>query len=141
MYQALYHSLKITSISDEDEEENANDGSQKIVKSTASLIEVCDDPDVKADAKLMDELQAVIEKNPTSILFTPFITQIKSVQAKARRSLRKRIEYKLASQKSNNLLEDNDMDQVENEEGKYYFPHFVHTCPLDNQRASFLFLY
>ena len=62
MDQALYQSLKITSISDEDDDENANDGGQKIVKSTVSLIDVCDDPDVKADTKLMDELQAVIEK-------------------------------------------------------------------------------
>ena len=64
-------------------------------KKTLSLIGLCQDPDVNADAKFLEDCQSLTDRQQTSKLFTPFISQLKSIQVKARRSLKKRIDHKL----------------------------------------------
>ena len=59
-----------------------------------SLSNLCDDQDVNQDAAFVDDFQSLLERHQTSKLFTPFMSQLKSVQRNARRSLKRRIDQK-----------------------------------------------
>ena len=56
------------------------------------LSNICDDPNVNLDAAFLDNLQMLLETQETSKLFTPYISQFKVINQKARSSLKKRIQ-------------------------------------------------
>ena len=64
-------------------------------KHTLPLTNVCDDPDVNVDASFVDELQALFDRHQTSKLFTPYMSQLRSIHKKSRNNLKRRIEQKL----------------------------------------------
>ena len=82
------------------ETKKSDENEEKIIektksKSLISLTGFCDDPDVNSDAQFMDDLHGIIEKHQTSKLFTPYMSQLKSIHQRARRSLKKRIDQKV----------------------------------------------
>ena len=60
---------------------------------TLSLSNLTDDKDIISDAKFLDDFQSLLEKHQTSKLSTPFMSQLRSVNEKFRRSVKRRIEY------------------------------------------------
>ena len=53
-----------------------------------------DDPEIERDSKLVDDIQKVLQENTeSSVLLRPFVSQLKVTVEKARRSLKRRIEY------------------------------------------------
>ena len=56
------------------------------------LADLCEDIEAKRDGKFLDNLQVLLENQSTSKLLIPYISQLKVVNKKARRSLKKRIE-------------------------------------------------
>ena len=80
---------------DENEIDENNDVVRPGPKEIVSLTNVCDDDDINMDAKFVDDLSALMKSHQTSKLFTPFMAQLKSVQQRSRRSLKKRIDQNL----------------------------------------------
>ena len=69
--------------------------SNKTDESFTCSTNLCNDDEVNMDAKFVDDLNTVMERHQTSKLFTPFMAQLKSVQQRSRRSLKKRIDQNL----------------------------------------------
>ena len=82
--------------SDSDDEEEIREKEEiSEPKENLSLSALCDDPDVKSDAMFIDDCQKLFQKHQTSKLFTPFMSQMKHIHQRARRSVKKRIDQKL----------------------------------------------
>ena len=90
--------------SEEEDTTGTNTETLKPNQRSLTLFNLCDDPDVNADANFVDEFQALLQRHQTSKLFTPFISQMKSVHQKARRSVKKRIDQKLIVSDLNTIL-------------------------------------
>ena len=91
--------------SENDTEGNESKGVTKPArKNVLSLSDRCNDPEVNMDAKFLDDFEEFIGSHQTSKLFTPFISQMKSVHQKARRSVKKRIDQKLIVSDLNTIL-------------------------------------
>ena len=94
-YSYLFNPSLDSEHSDEEDEKEVEKNENRKSKETLSLSDLCDDPDVQSDAKFVDECQALFQKHQTSKLFTPFMSQMKFIHNKARRSVKKRIDQKL----------------------------------------------
>ena len=58
------------------------------------LLGSTNDPEIERDSKLVDDIQKVLQENTeSSVLLRPFVSQLKVTVEKARRSLKRRIEY------------------------------------------------
>ena len=96
----------------EDIEEPDNDTETEVDitphPSTAiSLENLCEDQDINNDAKFLDDFQVLLENQNSSKLLTPFISQLKVINKKARRSVKKRINL---HQKRNTPVNNSDQE-------------------------------
>ena len=76
------------------------------------------DPDIKRDSEYLDKMQQVMINGNASKLFIPYLSQFKAAYQKARRSVKKRIEFKVpgkSTQKiySHNIVEISTEGEVE----------------------------
>ena len=72
-----------------------------------SLQNICNDPDVKKDAKFLDDLQKVFKGNENSLMFKPHLSKIKATFNEGRRSLKKRILTQINPSQGNDNRKDN----------------------------------
>ena len=117
---------------DSDSEEVINNNEEKKFSepsiTVVSLANLCEDSDVNNDAKFCDDFQLLLDNQNSSKLFTPYISQLKAVNKKARRSVKKRIELhrtrKIEEEIPNNdthqgiAMEDEVEEDGEGEKGK-----------------------
>ena len=92
---------------DDETDKNCVNNNDKASKEVTSLNKACNNPEINSDAKFLDKFQALLEStNDTSKLFTPYLSQLKTINCNARRSLKKRIHKEL--QKGDSNLEVNE---------------------------------
>ena len=84
----------------------ANDSNKK-----AKLSNLSDDPDIEMDAGFLDKLSDLMAEQKTSKLFIPIISQLRVVESKGRRSVKRRIETK----KKSTIIQDGDVVEDDNE--------------------------
>ena len=90
------------------------------------LLGSTNDPEIERDSKLVDDIQKVLQENTeSSVLLRPFVSQLKVTVEKARRSLKRRIDYntKAKNQADSQISEPEipqlfDLDIDENQEIK-----------------------
>ena len=63
---------------------------------TVSFSNLTDYPDIKRDSEFLDKMQQNVNNSNTSKLLTPYLSQIRATYQKARRSVKQRIESKVA---------------------------------------------
>ena len=87
--------IEAENVSVEDDNENVtndetastpNDSNKK-----AKLSNLSDDPDIEMDAGFLDKLSDLMAEQKTSKLFIPIISQLRVVESKGRRSVKRRI--------------------------------------------------
>ena len=118
---------------DEDTDKDENDGEIKLTKekstSVLNLTNLSNDPDVNADAEFLNTFQILLETQTTSRLFIPYLSQLKVINQKARRSIKNRIErarVKTQAEQNETLANDNvDIDIDEDEDRDEEEPIFV----------------
>ena len=81
-----------------------------------SLSDRTTNPDIQVDAEFSDKLTALLLEHKTSVLATPFMSQLRRTNSKFRTNIKKRINtYKnLQQNNSDNLNQDDDAFQNEN---------------------------
>ena len=79
---------------DIEDEMRVVDKPAKRISRLEPLLGSTNDPEIERDSKLVDDIQKVLQENTeSSVLLRPFVSQFKVTVEKARRSLKRRINY------------------------------------------------